>query len=234
MSYCVQCGVRLEEDLDRCPLCKTPVINPNVPANAQRERTQPEHIEQAISRIDRGYVLRLSIILTLIPMLAVLLMDIIDGGYTWSPYVIGALALLWCALAVPLAFRLKRPYLYVALDVLALCGYLALIAAMSGDFTWYLGIVLPLLVLIGAATLLMMLIIRRREMLKLYRAALSLVLLAAFIVGLEAIIDLSLWQQVALGWSVYTGIPLVILALMAAALQHNKAVKEAIRKRLFL
>ena len=125
-------------------------------------------------------------------------------------------------------------YLYVALDVLALCGYLALIAAMSGDFTWYLGIVLPLLVLIGAATLLMMLIIRRREMLKLYRAALSLVLLATFIVGLEAIIDLSLWQQVALGWSVYTGIPLVILALMAAALQHNKAVKEAIRKRLFL
>ena len=29
MSYCVQCGVKLEQSLKSCPLCHTPVINPN-------------------------------------------------------------------------------------------------------------------------------------------------------------------------------------------------------------
>ena len=29
MSYCVQCGVKLENSLKKCPLCNTPVINPN-------------------------------------------------------------------------------------------------------------------------------------------------------------------------------------------------------------
>ena len=29
MSYCVNCGVELEPSLKKCPLCNTPVINPN-------------------------------------------------------------------------------------------------------------------------------------------------------------------------------------------------------------
>lgn len=29
MSYCVNCGVELDPSLKKCPLCNTPVINPN-------------------------------------------------------------------------------------------------------------------------------------------------------------------------------------------------------------
>ena len=29
MSYCVECGVKLEQSLKICPLCQTPVVNPN-------------------------------------------------------------------------------------------------------------------------------------------------------------------------------------------------------------
>lgn len=234
MSYCVQCGVQLAKNLDRCPLCKTQVINPNQPAAGENDNEHPDSVEKAIAHIDRGYARQLSIISTLIPMLIVLLLDILDGGSAWSPYVLGALAMAWCFLAVPLLFRVKRPYLYVALDVLALCGYLALIAAMSNDFSWYLSIVLPLLVLIGIVTLLLLLIIRRIQMLKLFRASLVLLVLACFVIGLEVIVDLSLDGKVALGWSIYTSTPLLIIALMAFGLQHNKALKEEIRKRLFI
>lgn len=234
MSYCVQCGVQLAKNLDRCPLCKTQVINPNQAAADENDNEHPDRVEKAIARIDRGYARQLSIISTLIPMLIVLLLDILDGGSAWSPYVLGALAMAWCFLAVPLLFRVKRPYLYVVLDVLALCGYLALIAAMSNDFSWYLSIVLPLLVLIGIVTLLLLLIIRRIEMLKLFRASLVLLVLACFVIGLEVIIDLSLDGKVAPGWSIYTSTPLLVIALMAFGLQHNKALKEEIRKRLFI
>ena len=29
MSYCVNCGVELDRSAKACPLCNTPVINPN-------------------------------------------------------------------------------------------------------------------------------------------------------------------------------------------------------------
>ncbi len=234
MSYCVQCGVQLANDLTRCPLCKTAVVNPNQPVREVKESAHPERVEEAISRIDLGYARQLSVILTLIPILIVLVLDLIDGGRAWSPYVAGALVMAWCFLAVPLVFRVKRPYLYVALDVIALCAYLALIAFMSGDFSWYLSIVLPLLVLIGAITLLMLLVIRRVEALKLYRAAGVLLLCAVFILGLETIIDLAAFKSLRLGWSIYAAIPFVVLALMAYGLEKHKGLKEEIRKRLFV
>ena len=29
MSYCVHCGVELDEQAKRCPLCGTPVVDPS-------------------------------------------------------------------------------------------------------------------------------------------------------------------------------------------------------------
>ena len=31
MSYCVNCGVELDKTCSKCPLCNTPVYNPNQP-----------------------------------------------------------------------------------------------------------------------------------------------------------------------------------------------------------
>ena len=36
MSYCVNCGVKLDPSLERCPLCNTPVINR--PSRKKRDR----------------------------------------------------------------------------------------------------------------------------------------------------------------------------------------------------
>ena len=234
MSYCVQCGVQLAHDLNKCPLCGTPVVNPNAGAAQKRESEQPERVEEAISRLDRGYARQLSILFILVPALSVLLVDIIDGGGIWSPFVIGALVMLWFFLAAPLVLPVRKPYLYVTLDVLALSGYLALVAFLTRGFSWYLSIVLPLLVLLGGITLLVMLVFRREKQVKLYRAALFTLLLGAFLIGLEIIIDLALWREIRLGWSVYAGIPLAIIALMAFVLEQRKGLKEEIRKRLFI
>ena len=52
MSYCVQCGVELDSTAGRCPLCGTPVYNPNQPV----DRTSPPPfpaIRQEVAPIDR-------------------------------------------------------------------------------------------------------------------------------------------------------------------------------------
>ena len=33
MSYCVNCGVELDATASFCPLCHTPVVNPNQPVD---------------------------------------------------------------------------------------------------------------------------------------------------------------------------------------------------------
>ena len=234
LSYCVQCGVELARDLKKCPLCDTPVLNPRQPASESAESPYPDVFEEAISHMDRGYARQLAVIAALIPMLIVLALDIIDGGGVWSLYVMGVLAMLWCFFAVPLLFRVKKPYLYIALDVLALCGFLALVAALTDGFSWYMSVVLPMLVLTGLMTLLMLLVYRRLEMQRLHRAAILMLLAAAYLIGTEIILDLSAFGKASPGWSVYAGIPMLVIALMLAGIEQNKALKEAIRKRLFI
>lgn len=235
MSYCVQCGVQLAGDLKACPLCHTPVVNPNLkPEDQALESMYPEQMEEVLQNVDKSYARQLSLIITFIPMLIVLLIDLIDGGAIWSPYVMGALAMLWCFFAPPLVFKRQRPYVYIAADVLALCGFLLLVAVMTGGLGWYLSLVLPLLVWSGLLTLGLLMLARRRQSKKLYRMALAVVMVMVFVVGIEIIIDLSARSWVHLGWSVYAGIPLLVIALMLTGLEQNKILKEQIRRRLFI
>jgi len=41
MSYCVHCGVELAPSEESCPLCKTPVLDPNQPWSEPEERPYP-------------------------------------------------------------------------------------------------------------------------------------------------------------------------------------------------
>ncbi len=233
MSYCVQCGVQLAEDLTKCPLCKTQIMNPNL-KTGEKESEQPQKVEEIIDRMDRGYLRQLTVVITMIPVLIVLLIDIVDGGGAWSPYAIGAMVLCWFFFVMPLVYRFKRPYAVIALDVLALCGYLALIAVMSDGFSWYLSIVLPLLVLLGATILLVLMVLRRLKMRKIIKGVLLFTIFSGFLILLEVILDMAIWKKIVLGWSVYAAIPFVVIALMALYVENNKTLKEEIRRRLFL
>lgn len=234
MSYCVECGVRLAAGEPRCPLCQTPVNNPNQPVCDVSASSHPQAIEETIDRLDRGYARQLSLIFLSIPIAIVLLIDFLDGGASWSGYVVGALVMAYCFFAVPLLFPSPRPYLYIVVDVLALLGFLLLVAWLGNGFSWYLRLVLPLITLLGAITLLVLLVLRRLELKRLYRMALMVGMIALLAIGLEIIIDLYIWGQVSLGWSVYSAIPLAVIALMLAGLEQNKLLKEEVRKRLFM
>jgi hypothetical protein len=234
MSYCVECGVKLAAGEPKCPLCHTPVNNPNCPVCDVEASSHPQAIEEAISRLDRRYARRLSLIFLMIPIAIVLLIDFLSGSNGWSAYVVGALVMSYCFFVVPLLYRSPRPYPYIMVDVLALLGFLLLIARMGNDYSWYLRLVLPLICLLGVMTLLALVVIRRLELKRLYRMALMVALVALTAIGLEIIIDLYAWGQMHLGWSIYAGIPLGVIAIMLAGLEQNKLLKEEVRKRLFM
>ncbi len=91
MSYCVHCGVELAPSEESCPLCKTPVLDPNQPWSEPEERPYPERLEVVPTKIDHRYGAKLASLFLLIPMAAVLFSDLIlDQHMTWSAYVLGA------------------------------------------------------------------------------------------------------------------------------------------------
>ena len=51
MSYCVNCGVELDNSTLKCPLCDTPVINPNILKN-QKEKENKMSVENKKVDID--------------------------------------------------------------------------------------------------------------------------------------------------------------------------------------
>ena len=63
MSYCVNCGVELDASLKNCPLCNTPVINPNElkkitppsPFPEQRGQVETVHRKDLAVLLTSGY-----------------------------------------------------------------------------------------------------------------------------------------------------------------------------------
>ena len=121
MSYCVQCGVELAPSERDCPLCGTAVLNPRCDWEAPDTLPYPDTVDVKEARIDRRYARQLVAILLIANAVITLLLDFLGGGgLTWSPYVIGAVGLLYCWFVVPLLYKFSRPYAFVGIDFAAL------------------------------------------------------------------------------------------------------------------
>ena len=110
MSYCVNCGVKLEKSLERCPLCNTPVLNPNefgIEKPASPFPKEKGYIEE-VKRKDVFWLYSL-ILIALSASCILLNIFIFDTKGAWSLYVLGACILLW-VLAMPI-------FLYTRLSI---------------------------------------------------------------------------------------------------------------------
>ncbi len=147
MSYCVNCGVELEPSLTSCPLCNTPVINPN---ELQKLRavspypTQKGNVD-VVKRKDFGIVT--SIVLSATSLSCLLLNLFVFSGSLWSLFIIGACLVLF-VLVFPAVIYTKLPiYISLLFDGVAVGIYLYLITFNTAGNRWFLGLALPIVAL---------------------------------------------------------------------------------------
>ncbi len=140
MSYCVQCGVKLSDYHEKCPLCGTEVANPNNPAvRANSDYPDYHVINEDEKRPIRHYVT--GIILTIQAFVYSVVVFIVDaltgGGITWSVIPILSLVLLWVTVAYPF-FRKKNTFFRLfTYDSIATIIYILLLnLIISGNFLW--------------------------------------------------------------------------------------------------
>lgn len=232
MSYCVNCGVELDASAKACPLCNTPVWNPNeIPKMATvtpfpKEKAQVEEIRRA----DLGWLVSMVTLATAVT--CGLLNWLVFPKNMWSLAVIGACVLLWVILFPLVIYHKWTPYLYILLDGAAMVLYLFMIAKMVGKYAWFDGLGVPI-VLYSTAVLELLTFAGRKFPKGILTGGLYFfTAVGALCVGIELIIDDFLEGPISLGWSAVVFTVCLIIDIAIITTLSRRRLRDAVRRRL--
>ena len=141
MSYCVKCGVELDEGAERCPLCGTPAWKPDE-TEPRYFPTKPAEVPRASRRAAAAL---LTAMLASVSLCCGLLNLILPTEHPWALYVAGAAVMLWIWFALPMLVRGIPIFFRLTADVAAIGIYVWIISVALHGGRWFRGLVLPML-----------------------------------------------------------------------------------------
>lgn len=235
MSYCVHCGVELDDREKRCPLCQTPVIDPWKEKNADPPSDMTLSSEQPQKRINRRLLVVLIGLLLLIPLIVVVIINLATTHtLTWALYVLGSEICFWTIFVLPLNCTGKTPYLYVAVDTLVTALLLLMIYLENSGTDWFLPLALPITLLTGIGVLLHAVIWRQKRIGRIRKSGWGVWVISFFLIGVDIIITHYLQRRIDLTWSWYAAFPLLIISIILLAVSYSKRASEWLRRNLFV
>lgn len=232
MSYCVNCGVELDNSAQKCVLCNTPVIHPGRDMQAVYATPFPEEkgTVEAVNRND--FAILLSTFVLTAAVTCGLLNALVFTGTRWSLAVIGVCVILWVSIVPLIIWRKLSVYASLFLDGLAVTLYLYMLAHMVDSFGWCYGLGLPIVMLVVVVAELLAIAVK-----KLPRSFLTVSLyinLAIGIVctGIECLIDRYVEGHIMLSWSAVVMTICIILAITIITMLSRRRLRSAVRRRL--
>lgn len=228
--YCVNCGVRLADTEEKCPLCNTAPGEPLARREPARALYPKNRYPEAA--VKPGAINGALLILLLIPLLVTFFVDLQTGQkLDWFWYVAGALVLAYVVLALPIWFRKPNPVIFVPCDFAASALYLLLINLLTGG-KWYLSFALPLTVSVGLIVTTVVVLLRYLRKGRLYIFGGASIAMGTVMLLLEWLLSVT-FQVAFVGWSVY---PLTVLALLGGLLIFlaiNSSARERMERKFF-
>lgn len=234
MSYCVHCGVKLDQTASVCPLCQTPVHNPRQPLDDTAARPYPP--PQIVTSVVQNHfaVIAASILLLMGGVICLIIDIAVNHTFTWSLIAAGAMALFWVVTLMPVL--LPRPHIYglILLDCLCAIAYLYLMQMIFPQSAWFSSLALPLVIACGLSVMVIVCLARSGMLHKLSLASCALTLLGAVMILLETRLDLFLEGRLNLDWSWIVFAIAFALALLLAIINIFQGLKFELKKRLHL
>ncbi len=235
MSYCIKCGVELEQGAKKCPLCNTPV-RPAEPEKAESPLfpAAGNYSFYDHNSVNRSGVMFVITLLTLIPVLISLLCDWnLNGGISWSAYVAGALMLIYGIVLFPLWFKHPNPVIFTAVDFV-LVGLFLLLIDLRNDGGWFLSFAFP--VTAGCMLITVSTVTLTHYLKKGYLYIFSGMFLAtgAFSLLLEFLLNITFHLRRSFTWSYY---PLVTCAIIGGGLlviAICRPLRESLHRKFFI
>ena len=235
MSYCVNCGVKLEQSLQTCPLCHTPVINPNDP-HTQIASCSYSAFPQKSGEVELARQKDAGIWLTIVLAASALTCFILNittfQSNRWSLPVIGACILLWVFFCPKMLYS-KFPLAFcLAADALCIIGYEYFLSTLTSSDHWFYQLALPTTIMTGSLILIYILLYRLVS-----RAVLATVLyffieVGILNVGIEILIDRFLGLPFKLGWSAIVLSVCTVISVALIAVLSIARLRNTVRKRL--
>ena len=235
MSYCVQCGVKLEQSLKTCPLCHTPVINPNeINITSNQDDIGPfatlKGQVEPMQKKDVGLWLTLVFGSTAIAC-GILNLFVFNHNY-WSIPVIGACIVLWLFFC-PRMFlpQLSLPF-NLSISAVSVIFYELAITLMTKNDRWFYEIALPITLVIMILTAISGLFYRYASKSLIALALYFFVDVAILSVAIELFIDRYIGIQVHIFWSAIVLSVCSVISVGLIAILSIKRLRITVKKRL--
>lgn len=232
MSYCVNCGVELDASIKACPLCKTPVINPNIIQNAETIFPFPKNktVVETANRKDVGILL--SSIFFAIAFVFGMLNLLVFSAVPWSVTIIGGCVLLWVITVPPILNRKQSGFVSILFDGVATMIYLYLISFLTGSNAWLWEVAIPIVLWSIVVAELIMVCVKLFPVSFLSSALYCVSALGIYCVGLEMILDLFIQKKINLQWSTVVLSVCVIVVILLVTVLSRRRLRNEVRRRL--
>lgn len=156
MSYCVNCGVELDNSTKKCALCGTEVLNPRIKVIEQTTPfSQAEYVPTSIQKQFVSYII--SMVMVIPTIICVLCNILIFKQSIWSIGVTSTMFLIWVVFVFPFMTTKFRPYLMWVFDTFSIVIHMYLIFLVARwDFKVFFSVVLPYVLLTSLSILIYM------------------------------------------------------------------------------
>ena len=226
--YCVKCGVKLADGTGVCPLCGTPVWNPEEKSPA---KTYPDNLPEHHSEADIAGAAALTILSMIAELVVLVVCMKLYGRLQWGGYAMLGIVVFYTAFVLPRWFAEPKVEIFVPVSHAVVLLYLLYICCKTGGH-WFMSFAFPV---VGCSALLstaLVCLLKYVRISKLYIFGGLLVLLGGFTMLVEFFEHISFGTEM-FRWSIYslTGFAAAGLFLIVAGMIPR--LHAAIRRKFF-
>lgn len=230
--YCVKCGVKLSDTEKKCPLCSTVPYHPEI-KQSEAERLYPLN-RKPVLKVSTFGIMMVITALFLTPAVITFLCDLkINGAVTWSGYVMGALFVTYCSLALPFWFRKPNPVIFVPCSFASVILFLLYISLTTGG-NWFLSFAFPVAGGVGIIITAVVTLMRYTRGGVLYILGGAMVLLGAFMLLVEFLVIFTFRHVSFTGWFIYPMVPSVLFGGLLIFFAICRPARESLSRKFFI
>ena len=230
--YCANCGVKLADSENQCPLCATPAFHPNI-QRQPGQRLYPQG-ELKTQKVSPWITMIIATTIYLLPMLTVLIADWqLNHKITWSGYVVGALGVLYILAVLPNWFSRPNPVIFVPVDFAAIGLYLLYINLATGG-SWFLSFAFPVTGALGLIVTAVVTLNRYLPRAGLYIYGGASIALGGFTLLLEYLLHITFGLPGIGTWSPYPLIVFSLLGLSLLLIAICPPLRESLERKFFV
>jgi hypothetical protein len=214
MSYCTNCGVELDENLESCPLCGVKIGITEITETKDKSEYYPSDIILLHRKETRRRIWELSILISFSGIAICTIVDfVILKNLSWSLFADTAIMVSWiCLTLFLLAFR--KYYIILPGLLLTILLMLYLFDLFSPPVTWFYSLGFPISLAVFISISIVIVLWKVAHFRGFNILACAFLVLSGFCIVCEVFIDKFLFHKVDIRWSAIVAVSILPIALV--------------------